>query len=916
MPEDIFVGRTDIINKQFKTLLTSPAGPFVLNLRGPGGIGKTKILQEIEKICNDPDNPIRNTGIIDFYGSDLRSQINAVELEIANRLWESMPGKPDPFAEYRQVRKKAEDTKTGQDPASYGPFRELSREQFIEDLKNCAEDNAIFGNKIVLIFDTFEAVKGNQVGARLLREWLPVLTSAIVVLSGRQQAGEIDALLPSELVSPVEDSPVGEFTWEEAKDYLDKRDVLHEIQDAGVLDDLFRLTQRRPLLLALSADRLTKFNIPEQKITAAELVNVMEPDEFERKLVQGLSTIRPDERKPEPLVLPEMAHIPRPFDEELIRVIFEGLDAQKVLKNLSRFSFIKEIKEHGVPRYWFQDELRRLFHKHVFTMPGYNRKREEASKTMLKFYKQKIEAATDIREREQLEADQWYHIIYLDRNKFEEARVTFQNLREAHQIRFAGMLLATLRTADEAELLDEEQQFSLQLMEARSLRDNGYVDLSKNRFEVMLSEHTGRNDRIVYIHNSLAESLQQLGDFRGALKNYQESLRLSEELGLSLRFWREHRNIGRVVYKLGQWRKAAERFEKAYELALEAFEQIGFDEQARKQTQAPGIADIAEILSDLGRVYGLLGEHQEGIDYINLALKLWDSPQRVSQGLIRRGTVYRFAGNYEKSLQDLEQSLEHLPEARIWAARANFQLGLTKWFSVNQDRNIDDPFFDILNAVQRFEPGVESPTAKREEVEEALKNFETCVNIARDYKLDSELPGVLNETGRLYWCLGNKVKARQLNREAREIAEKNHDAYYIINSLVACAEFDFNEGNYSEIPTYFGEIKSRFEDEGYDFVLLFGRMRRILGNMAFAQKKYDEAADYYADALQMIARHSSKWRMRVELENLERNVSCLSKIDQLRLYARIKTRWATSGSGNSLRLRGWVNRQIISVRLA
>ena len=59
MPEETFVGRKDHLDR-FRDLLHSPSGSsYILNLRGPGGSGKTKILQEYLQICIDEKTPIQ-----------------------------------------------------------------------------------------------------------------------------------------------------------------------------------------------------------------------------------------------------------------------------------------------------------------------------------------------------------------------------------------------------------------------------------------------------------------------------------------------------------------------------------------------------------------------------------------------------------------------------------------------------------------------------------------------------------------------------------------------------------------------------------------------------------------------------------------------------------------------------------------
>lgn len=100
MPEPTFVGRKQYV-EQFRDLLNAPPNsPYILNLHGPGGIGKTKILQKFVEICEDEKIP--HTGIIDFYGFEMSSRISAVERKIADALKGSV--EKDPFECYWQLR--------------------------------------------------------------------------------------------------------------------------------------------------------------------------------------------------------------------------------------------------------------------------------------------------------------------------------------------------------------------------------------------------------------------------------------------------------------------------------------------------------------------------------------------------------------------------------------------------------------------------------------------------------------------------------------------------------------------------------------------------------------------------------------------------------------------------------------------
>ncbi|MCP4350386.1 MAG: hypothetical protein GY795_33375 [Desulfobacterales bacterium] len=337
----------------------------------------------------------------------MSSRVSAVEQKIAKALKNSL--KNDPLEAYWQVRKQFESEQTHVRGLEY-------RRQFIKSLSDWANAVAESGKKGVLIFDTVEALKYSLVGTRLLDDWLPELKKAAVVLSGRQEEGEIN--FPPEIADLIINAPVGVFTREEATDYLEERKIWRAVEDDGAADILFEITDRRPLLLALSADWIENYTIfPHTSPTT--LIGDADKTTFEKKLVENLPVAL---ERPENEILPYMAHIIIPFDAELIKFLKPDTtpeEAQTILKNLSELSFVKEfIGENNIPRYWFQDELRALFHRYVFSdTTNWNRIRQDVSKKMIKFLDIQIGQAKqqrDILEEQRAIAARLYHEIYLD----------------------------------------------------------------------------------------------------------------------------------------------------------------------------------------------------------------------------------------------------------------------------------------------------------------------------------------------------------------------------------------------------------------------------------------------------------------------------------------------------------------------
>jgi tetratricopeptide (TPR) repeat protein len=851
MPEPTFVGRKQYV-EQFRELLNAPPdSPYILNLHGPGGIGKTKILQRFVEICEEEKIP--HTGIIDFYGFEMSSRISAVEQKIAKALKGSV--EKDPFEIYWQLREKLQ----SETPHIRG--LEFKR-QFMNSLSEWAESLVAEGKRGVLIFDTLESVRYTLVGTRLLDDWLPNLNHALVVLAGRQEEGEINFL--PQIADKVIHAKVDVFDKEEAIDYLKERKVLTAVEEDKATDALFELTRQRPLLLALSADWILNYTV-FPSTSPATLVQDADSETFEKKLVENLPVLV---EKPESEILPYMAHMITPFDAELIKFLNPNIssnEAETILKNLSELSFVKEfIGENNTPCYWFQDELRTLFHKYVFSDTiAWNQIRRDLSNIMITFYDNQIQQAKqkgDATEEQRAIARRLYHEIYLDPvagvNKFQKM---FQGARDEFQYGFASLLLSPLRFL--VDYLPEQQQYIFLLAEGRWLRDMGDAKKAEERFLKLLEKYKD-DPREPYILNGLGVTVFNLGRFNEALEYHTKSIELSKKFKAIDLLPREPNNIGNAYLRMGIWKEAIVHFKAAYDIALN---------QEKSDWNL-----IATILNSLGNVYGLSGEYEIGIDYVNQAIEILEKlnlPQRLASAKLIRGDIYRRAGRYDEALKDINEAIPDFEELDYQnLATAYLYMGFAQWYKseAEDDKNL---------------------------LRESQKSFEICIDMARKYDLVRELPRALHEVSQVYWRLGLKKEARQSNGEAYDLAVKSHDIYYAVNSLVKKAELDYEEDKYEKIPEYARTLRSNFEDQGYKFPLFYGRMDRISADIAFDQKNYHNAFNNYAKGLHLIAQHGGygKYTLTRELENLEKRLKTLPDNDALNFYKKLKEYWTNQG---------------------
>jgi len=871
MPEPTFVGREQHI-RQFMDLLNSkPGSPYILNLRGQGGIGKTKILQKFIEICDDEGIP--HTRIIDFYGIEMSSRISTVAQTIVKSIGE--PDKTLFFNEYFKIKKQFDSQ----------PTHSLEQDlqyHFISGLSELAKISSEKGKRIAIIFDTFEAVRYSILENTLLNDWLPKLKEAVLVISGRQEKGEIN--FPEEISQLLIDAPVDTFSEDEATAYLKERKVWDAIKDDGICLELFKLTQNKPLLLALSADWIFNYAI-FPTTTPKDLVRDSDQSTFEKKLVQNLPNVIETD-KPENEILPYMAHVIRPFNKELLVFLkpnISGNYAQKILKNLSELSFVKEVpaipgeKENDGPFYWFQDELRRLFHEHIFSVNTiqYNRIRENVSKRMIEYHDMKIKEAKekgDILEEQRIIARRLYHEIYLKPVEcMTKWQIIFQDAREKLQFGYASLLLAPVRFIINylPKHLPEHQNFMFELAEGRWMNDMADSVSAEKRFKQLL-ERWGDNDRekSPYIYNALGYTASKMGRFEEALELHTKSLELSKQFVINKRFHIEEQNIGQINQYIGNFDNAIKHLKTAYKLRLN-----------QKEWNR-----VAGSLSSLGRAYGLSGQYEVGIDYCNQAidlLKKLDLKERVAGTKLVRADLYRRIIRYEEALTDIHEAipvLEGLDYQNL--AEAYFQLGYIQWYQAVKEGNKD---IQLL--------------------EESKLWFERCIDMLHKYNLVRDLPKALHEVSNVYWLLNLKDKAIISNNEAYQMAIKFHDVYYAVNSLVKKAEFDldYEDGKYKTIQGYAKQLKIEFEDKGYKFTLFYGRMRRILGDIAFEKRDYNEAINYYSEGLYMISQHGGygKYTIENELNNLEIKLKALPDEIAINFYESLKNYWTDKGIDQS-----------------
>lgn len=370
-----------------------------------GGLGKTRLLQEVQRLVTEAGPGFYTSGIIDLYHTDLHSTSD-IERAIVDGL-APLPGlgEPEPkyFYHYRRQRHKfALLRERGADPQILEEQRSELSQAFVNDCRDMAVD----AKKIVLCFDTIELLQYEtsiveeiaeleEMDARVkpwLLQNLSQLGNVLVVFAGRPKEP-----LPGEQTNPQErliadlraafgkdflEQPLEALDETGTEEFIAVLDIDPEVREAlqPLIPVVHLLTEGRPIMLHLIVDLLQGLaEQPREILDMFEecrgLVGVSEGDvrlqvarqDIEVRLLKGVFNAGGIVC----FCLARIATMPKGVDVEILEQTL-GLpkaEAQDLLDQLASLSFIKRYEPpagaervHG-ERTFLHDEMYRLLTK-------------------------------------------------------------------------------------------------------------------------------------------------------------------------------------------------------------------------------------------------------------------------------------------------------------------------------------------------------------------------------------------------------------------------------------------------------------------------------------------------------------------------------------------------------------------------
>ncbi len=857
--KQLFVGRQDEM-AAFGRILGGQQPEWIIHLSGVGGIGKTRLLEQFRDIATGVEKTLVTTRLVDFYKVTNQAGFGLLQ-DIADQI-----GK-ERFSAFGAEREWFMSLlKTEPDPGERQEGVHRVTEAFLRDYQVLVEQ----GFRIVLLFDTCEEmhtaerfVLDSLLGGIHRVETQLIVQSAeteasephfrtTVVLAGRKRLEFSSELAHGTLILEL---PV--LALEEIRKFFRQGGVGTEFVSDDALSQLHVATEGRPLYVALSFDWL-KNGVG----TVAELLVLGEP--FGQKLVGWVRRLETVEKQT--ILYAALAW--RRMEPRLLARLLgtDGAKAQTIIETLSRFSFVKyrPPSESDGFRGAFQlhDEMRFLINEYVWPQEG-KKTQEALLPQLVDWYEQEIgdlnlldwETRPPTDEERSLLAEYLYYQCQIDLKRAFELHerlfrpashhldLAFCDLINQEMERFASTFSAMQQddlrfrealVAFRREQFEDASRFWYSLLRRPDLRES--VRATTLMLLVELEGYTGRYD----------EALEHAAEGEEAYKQL-----LQSEVGIEQHdFWKAelgqlYNNWGYIYRVKGEWARALEFYEKALEY-----------KERRK--------NIARTLNNMGYIYFLQGKPVKAKSVVGRALHIRKElgiPYELGLSYNTMGYFMEVDGRLKEAVDSYEKAKWEFDAARSERGRALVLLNLGRLERILNE--YDKSIASLQAAGVTFEEKRDKDhlVAALNELgcafrqrgnegdwEAAEHNLGESLKLSRELgRRESEIEN-LEDLALLNYERSVRARERGNEESATEFARKAREAAEQVGALAREAGDEYRKA----------------------------KNERTLGDLEYAEDKYEAAFGHYLEASRLMARaparekHSSAWNQRRYEEIVDR----------------------------------------------
>jgi len=927
--KDIFVGREAEVERFRQILAAAGQAPWVVNVRGQGGIGKTRLSERFIEVCDQQvqaGQSLRRTGIVDFYDTANRRRSGLMRRIVAQL------GADEDFKQFLEILEWDTARPVLPESAEARQAALETKNKFVEEYNQLAEQAPI-----VLFFDTFEEVQEQEMGHWLLNDLLPRLRGhTVAVISGRKQIA-LAAPQPGEqreekgISKPLQEDEiafveVGAFSLAEAEDFLQKLELDLAALDPLAPKILLALTGGRPLLLALTADWIVEdtrrhggplmldwsrlLGISEAQVAdlrqqvsdfvsalSQTIVQLAGP-QFEAALVERIMELS----EPEHQAILYMAHVYRRFNLDILRHLFDNDPeyGERLIHGLARFSFVK----YRPPSDGFEgscllhDEMRNLVNRHLWDKhpDPYRRTifRHELSQKMLGYYDARIEGEQDPRERQALQSERLFYQLDADVEQGYQDFVRWFDgeVVPRHEMGFGELTLGEV--GHYWEQLSHQQWDEVLLRKARLYFERQETTTEARQvLAELLARDTEKPEAL------LAEVEYELGRYDVLDSRFETHAEHLDRAGAFYEKTQDYFRLGRVLNYLGYAARLQGWLDQGveyYKQALEAFEKAGANGIPQQEISKW----VGLVTANLAMVYRLQGRFLDARIHAGRALRIHERVKNLREmgrtlnvlamGHRDSGDVTDAEDAYLRALNALES--ERVQD-QLLIGRTLSNLGFLYYRRREWGGAIECYLREKLQRLIR-----DRTPKQRYDLEVALDHLERSRDMLLEVGNQKELVGVYNKLGGFWLIWGDWDKSRENTLESQRLAYEVNDHYHVVDCCVDLAALNYFCEDLDAIPRCEQEARDTLERHDIYYPYLVGRLETTLGNVAYEAGRYlpEEktgevgAFIHYARACQAMAGFSRDSYER-HLYMLSRRLSGAEGVDLRAIYNMLERFW-------------------------
>lgn len=836
------VNRTEEINA-IQTALNESQTTRILYFYGPGGIGKTRLIEEIERITQ---NNSRKTnafwgGLYDLYHVDLHNV-----LELQNAIAENLDPENRFFHEYVEAReeyKLIQQHRLGDIPA----FQEHLGTLFIQTLCHFSGQQ----NRLVLAFDTLETmafeseliqsickIENTSTAVRIwLLQKLISLENSVILLAGRPDSNLLYELekIGEKQAGLVESIAVRPLTRKDS--HLLLQNLLEDtsLEQATYLleqsDELWRVTQGSPVMLTLIVELLAQTSQPEAFETN------MSPLDFGRKLIDTLFNY--DDPAGRTFFFLALAR--KGLTPDLLHYLEPTWKKEECETRLTEAAKLGLVKTRaGRDELFLHDTLYELFEQ--YTPP--RSQLQPWYKRIADYYHLRLAlAGNDRNSRKQAIIKLFYYELQVDpKLAFEkyymrwdeialrgfEIGLDMQLRNEMLRFIYAPLNLAYLEKTDltstdverdsalrwiKRYLIQSQYYMALEISETiiafspsqytltlNRLSKPQELSIEKKRQAQMLFE---REDSFFWgqLLSLYGEALVYVGELnsntQAILENAAELLRHSQVHTNSHLSWVQERSLGRVYDRLGYLLRSNGRYGKAlefYEEALKHYENADIEDE-----QANTLNNLSFVQANLG----LLDQAYKQVDDALTKRQRLGQKQPIALSLNTRGLIQILQGAIELGIRDCQTALNLFEEINSTRGKG-LAYNALGWGFRQKGNNMSSPKAGLDKVTPIFEQAIhyleESVLIFSKEVDEPIRLWEA----------QNELGSAYRDWGALIHAVHPETAEQKYNQAqihydlSLEVAQEHHLHFQLADTYDDLAQLAVNRGN-AELAAYWLE---------------------------------------------------------------------------------------------------------------